>query len=220
VRPNCQQYGSELIPIVALDGVVEYKSLPSGLHNVDHDLVYFFHDDYAGISAFAKGHAGAEARNAHFIAVGCMVPLYDGRLGRAWLHAHNLICLARYVYVFYRSLADLGSILKENSTNMYPLISYWEEHKLDESAGQSSVHQSTFAVAQKVSRTLSTATISSIERQALPSYHPALAITDYLDQFGPLIFPLHRAALLRKRILIIASAPIKQACEFGKSSMA
>jgi hypothetical protein len=54
-----------------------------------------------------------------------------------------------------------------------------------------------------------------MERQTLPSYHPALATADYLDLFGPLIFPLHRAALLRKRILIIATAPIKQACEFG-----
>jgi hypothetical protein len=89
----------DLILIVTLDGVVEYKSLPSGLHNVDEDLVYFFHDNQAGISAFAKGDAGAEARNANFIAVGCMVPLYDGRLGRAWLHAQNLIRLARCVYI-------------------------------------------------------------------------------------------------------------------------
>lgn len=82
---------------MTLDGVVEYKSLPSGLHNVEEDLVYFFHDKHAGISAFAKGAAGEEERNAHFIAVGCMVPLYDGRLGRAWLHAQNLINLARYL---------------------------------------------------------------------------------------------------------------------------
>jgi hypothetical protein len=103
---------------------------------------------------------------------------------------------------------------------MDPLISYWEEHKLDETTDPPLVQLSPFTLAQKGSRTLSTVTIATMEKQTLPSYHPALAISDYLDMFGPLIFPLHRAALLRKRILIIAAAPIKQACEFGKSGIA
>jgi len=83
---------------VPLQGVVEYKSLPSGLHNVQRDLVYFFHDRYAGLSAFAKAHAGADQRNALFVAVGAMLPLKDGRLGRAWLHAANLMQLAKCVF--------------------------------------------------------------------------------------------------------------------------
>jgi hypothetical protein len=99
VRIAPQRPEHTLTLAVTLDGVVEYKSLPSGLHNVDQDLVYFFHDNHAGISAFAKGDASAEARNARFVAVGCMVPLYDGRLGRAWLHAQNLIRLARCVRI-------------------------------------------------------------------------------------------------------------------------
>jgi hypothetical protein len=103
---------------------------------------------------------------------------------------------------------------------MDPLISYWEKHKFNGNAEHSSLQLSPFTVAQKSARTLSTVTISTIEKHTLPCYHPALAITDYLDMFGPLIFPLHRAALLRKRILIIASAPIKQACEFGKTDKA
>jgi hypothetical protein len=84
---------------VPLEGVVEYKSLPSGLHNVQQDLVYFFHDRFAGVSAFAKGAASEEERNAHFVAVGGMLPLKDGRLGRAWLHAGNLDKLAKYVFI-------------------------------------------------------------------------------------------------------------------------
>jgi DENN domain-containing protein len=76
---------------------VEYKSLPSGLHNIDEDLVYFYHDKYAGISAFAKGSASVQERNAHFVAVGAMLPLKDGRLGRAWLHAANLKRLSKSV---------------------------------------------------------------------------------------------------------------------------
>lgn len=77
-----------------LEGVVEYKSLPSGLHNVQSDLVYFVHEQNAGVSAFVQGEAGESDRNAHFAAVGVLVPLSYGRLGRSWLHAESLRELA------------------------------------------------------------------------------------------------------------------------------
>ena len=100
-----------------LDGL-EYKSLPSGLHTVTEDLVYFVHDsknandssdghrrpadassanlssrapDYAGLSAFTNIPCqDADARNARMISVGILVPLTYGRLGRAWTHADGL----------------------------------------------------------------------------------------------------------------------------------
>jgi hypothetical protein len=80
---------------VPLEGVVEYKSLPSGLHNVKEDLIYFFDEQYAGVSAFSKGKASSEARNAAFVAVGGLMPLKDGRLGRAWLHSDSLAKMSR-----------------------------------------------------------------------------------------------------------------------------
>ena len=45
-----------------MEGVVEYKSLPSGLHTVDEDLVYFVHENYAGISAFLNKENDQDAR--------------------------------------------------------------------------------------------------------------------------------------------------------------
>lgn len=50
----------------------------------------------------------------------------------------------------------------------------------------------------------------------LSPYHPAWSLTTLLDTFGPLIFPIHRAALLRKRILISCHAPVHEVCNFGK----
>lgn len=75
-----------------LEGTVEYKSLPSGLHTVTDDLIYFVHDGgYAGLSAFINTKTDDEgARNARMIAVGVLVPLSYGRLGRAWRHAEAL----------------------------------------------------------------------------------------------------------------------------------
>ena len=80
------------VPGLELEGVVEYKSLPSGLHTVTDDLIYFVHDGgHAGLSAFINTRTEDEGtRNARMIAVGILVPLSYGRLGRAWRHAEVL----------------------------------------------------------------------------------------------------------------------------------
>lgn len=78
-------------PGIDLDGAVEYKSLPSGLHAVSEDLIYFVHEQYAGLSAFINAPVeDSQLRNARMLAVGALVPLTYGRLGRAWRHAEGL----------------------------------------------------------------------------------------------------------------------------------
>lgn len=86
-------------PAVELEGLVEYKSLPSGLHTVSDDLIYFVHGtQHAGLSAFVNEPTEEEElRNARMIAVGILVPLSYGRLGRAWRHAEHLKDMAAYV---------------------------------------------------------------------------------------------------------------------------
>jgi hypothetical protein len=86
-------------PGLELEGVVEYKSLPSGLHTVKDDLIYFVHDaGYAGLSAFVNMPCDEEeARHARMIAVGILVPLSFGRLGRAWRHVEGLKEMASLV---------------------------------------------------------------------------------------------------------------------------
>ena len=85
------------VPGLELEGLVEYKSLPSGLHAVSEDLIYFVHDNgHAGLSAFVNARTDDEGqRNARMIAVGVLVPLSYGRLGRAWRHAESLKEMAR-----------------------------------------------------------------------------------------------------------------------------
>jgi DENN domain-containing protein 11 len=89
---------------------VEFKSMPSGLHNVTDDLVYthfwfeadggdryFVMPPYAGLSAYYKKEASEDERNARMVAIGVLVPATGryGRLGRAWDHASPLKYLAR-----------------------------------------------------------------------------------------------------------------------------
>src|SRR6478736_5986584 len=61
-------------------------------------LIYFVHDSvHAGLSAFVNMPCDEEeARNARMFAVGVLVPLSYGRLGRAWRHAEGLKEMAAY----------------------------------------------------------------------------------------------------------------------------
>ncbi|KAF4547545.1 Hypothetical protein D9617_40g012840 [Elsinoe fawcettii] len=200
------------IPDTQLEGVVEYKSLPSGLHNVQQDLVYFTHADNAGLSAFSSQPADEADRNAHFLAVGVLVPLSYGRLGRAWLHAEGL--------------KELSSLSMKGDDHTAQLEQYWQKHGLKTGADEvrtAALEEPSSPIATKPtdprgkkrrSRALSDAAGFSVREHVLSPDHPALSMPDFLDTFGPVIFPLYRAALLRKRILILGHAPIQRSCNF------
>ncbi|KAF2085460.1 hypothetical protein K490DRAFT_75097 [Saccharata proteae CBS 121410] len=177
---------------------VDFKSLPSGLHTVQEDLVYFVHEQYVGLSAFVRGPASEEERNAHFVAVGILVPVSHGRLGRGWLHAQKLREHAR--------------ILASDEGQTAILEAYWEEHVSNDKADAESPEGSP-AMSGK-STGLTSLTDLRPSQDFLGAMHPALSIMTYIDTFGPLIFPLQRAALLRKRVLFLTSAPVRLACEF------
>lgn len=46
--------------------------------------------------------------------------------------------------------------------------------------------------------------------------HPAHAFPDFVRTLGPNIFLLWKAAILKKRILILTSTPVEKACQFGR----
>lgn len=59
---------------------------------------YFVHDQYAGVCAFVNQPAPGTERNALMLAVGVLVPLSYGRLGKSWRHAAGLKDLVQYVH--------------------------------------------------------------------------------------------------------------------------
>ncbi|KAI1267395.1 hypothetical protein F5Y18DRAFT_380110 [Xylariaceae sp. FL1019] len=199
-------------PGIELEGVVEYKSLPSGLHTVSEDLIYFVHDKYAGISAFVNAPVDdSAARNARMLAVGILVPLSYGRLGRAWKHAESLKAIASKLVV---NVEQVG-ILEE----------YWDRNQARDSVPDGEVPEDTvespeIPLPKKASqrrsrnRSSSNGTALMLPGHRLSPFHPAWSLTKLLNTFGPLIFPIHRAALLRKRILISGHAPVEEACNF------
>ena len=190
-------------PGTHLDGI-EYQCLPSGLHSVREDLVYFIHNNYAGVSAFVQREADEEHRNASFVAVGALIPLSYGRLGKSWEHAKDLRQLAR------TTVKDLE--------NKRPLGDFWTKHqKVARSSGATSptAERSSVVGTLKRKRALSDATGTFAADNSMSHDHPAMSMTALVTTFGPLLFPLYREALLRRRILVLGSAPVQRTCNFG-----
>ncbi|KAK4146362.1 uncharacterized protein C8A04DRAFT_9884 [Dichotomopilus funicola] len=206
----------QAVPGLELEGTVEYKSLPSGLHTVPDDLIYFVHDGgHAGLSAFVNTPTDEEeTRHARMIAVGVLVPLSAGRLGRAWRHAEGLKSIAA------RLAAD------RNQTQL--LDEYWDENGVGETTAPQPLKdippESPLLGVKAVrpgagkgharNRSASDGAALIPPGHRLSPFHPAWSLTALLDTFGPLIFPIQRAALLRKRILISCHAPVHEVCNF------
>ncbi|CAH0033388.1 unnamed protein product [Clonostachys rhizophaga] len=206
---------------IDVDGRVEYKSLPSGLHTVTDDLIYFVHDGaHAGLSAFINTPCDEEdARNARMIAVGVLVPLSFGRLGRAWRHAQGL--------------KDLAAKLVKDRSQTSLLQAYWDDNKASkDTPPQASFGETPLSTPAVVAfsepadrdqpkrkghnrnRSASDGASLAPPEHKLSPFHPAWSLTSLLDKFGPLIFPIYRAALLRQRILISCHAPVHEICDY------
>jgi hypothetical protein len=202
----------ESIPGIDLEGAVEYKSLPSGLHNVSEDLIYFVHEEYAGICAFINQPAAEAERNALMLAVGVLVPLSFGRLGKSWRHAAGLKKLAKQC--------------ANNISDTQVLAEYWDKHhvrdnepRLEDTPPDSPAVLRRSLQSDRPDNLQSRISISEstgleTTKPFLAPYHPALSLPDFVENFGPLIFPLYRASLLRKRILIVTEAPVQTSCDY------
>jgi hypothetical protein len=119
-----------------------------------------------------------------------------------------------------------------DATKTQCLEEFWERHKVQAStpdAESDSLPTSPTSVTYQPLRTASwkpkghgrnrsasDGTALLAPENNLSAYHPAWSLPVLLETFGPLIFPIHRAALLRKRILIVAHAPVEQTCNFSK----
>lgn len=68
----------------------------------------------------------------------------------------------------------------------------------------------------KRGRAISSASALGPPGQGLSAHHPALSLSEFVDTFGPLVFLLYKAALLRKRILLVTHAPVELTCNFGR----
>jgi hypothetical protein len=207
----------QAVPGLELEGTVEYKSLPSGLHTVSDDLIYFVHDaGHAGLSAFVNiATDEEETRHARMIAVGVLVPLSYGRLGRAWRHAEGLKEIAAKLAADRKQTQLLEEYWEKNGVRGSSAPQPLRDAPLDSPVLSIKASRPGLGKGHLRNRSASDGTALIPPGHRLSPYHPAWSLTALLDTFGPLIFPIHRAALLRKRILISCHAPVHEACNFG-----
>ena len=129
------------------------------------------------------------------------------------------------------AVANTGRVLVQDPAKTQMLEDFWLAHKLPNeqdsqkdaaespSEGQARRRENQASPnggTHTRNRAVSTASGLVPLGQSLSLHHPALSLPVLLDTFGPLIFPLYKAALLRKRILLISQAPVELACNFGK----
>lgn len=167
------------------------------------------------------------------LAVGALVPLSYGRLGKSWKHALGLKELAKSVgvHLYRRMLANMSRTIVQDPAKTQPLEDFWLAHKFpteedlqkeaaespsDVQAKRKKGQASPNGRTRTRNRAVSTASALAPPGQLLSPHHPALSLPVLLDTFGALIFPLYKAALLRKRILLVGQAPVELACNFGK----
>ena len=141
---------------------------------------------------------------------------------RRWLRTQSTPCAMDMADVLSRKLA-------EDRKNTSILEEYWVAHREKSGNGNRRLSGETPVSSPSLNSSPFPRKTHSRNRSAsdgaslippgnkLSPYHPAWSLTSLLDKFGPLIFPIHRAALLRKRILISCHAPVHEVCDFGKS---
>jgi hypothetical protein len=117
---------------------------------------------------------------------------------------------------------SLNRNLAKNRNMTEILEKYWDSNKAKEGEAFSPVNTPISPVPDQSRKTHDrnsslTDGVSLFQPEhKLSPYHPAWSLAELLDTFGPLIFPIHRAALLRQRILISCHAPVHEICNFGR----
>lgn len=191
----------ESSPGVDLVGV-EFKSLPSGIHQVESDEVYFSHGQYVGLTSYTRSASTSEQRNAAFFGVGILVEPIPDRLGGIWKHVTTLQGLSR----------DLA----HDKSDRALLQKFWTAHQLrrTDKARYSSITSNTDLPLLEDELVYTKPNLN----EPSESTHPIRALKEMIRTFRALTFPLHRKALLRRRIILLGHAPVQQMCQYGMHS--
>ncbi|KAA1473316.1 hypothetical protein DENSPDRAFT_902320 [Dentipellis sp. KUC8613] len=181
---------------VDLNGV-EFCCLPSGLHLIDHDVVYFTKGARHGVCVFRKrvttedGHRGFRLSSLGIL-------LAESSRPRSWRH---LSALKELVNTIYDSIEARG-ISEPVDSDWDPARQFFEERKVRTSD-------------------LSGADVWSGWDQEFDgpdaepsSCTPTLHLAHFLRLMGASILTLYKHVLGRRRILLYTQPPVEAACNF------
>lgn len=191
---------------LSIDGV-EFSILPSGLHLVDHDTVYFTKDTHPGVSVFRRRRTSEHGqRGFRLSALGVL--LARSSRPRPWLHVDALNALIDQIYAAVeergRGMSDQkqGFILEpsEDAGDWEPAHAFFEERMVRRADLRGAGQWRGWSY--------------ELDNPAVPPTPstPTLHLPHLLRILGPSALTLYKHVLGRRRILIYTLPPVEPAC--------
>ncbi|KAI7904847.1 uncharacterized protein BX663DRAFT_330231 [Cokeromyces recurvatus] len=203
---------------VDLEGV-EYQAICSGLHRVESDIIYFYRQDKYGISVFRNIATNSiEERGACMKAIGLLVKPteHTDLCGEVWSHAPFL----KEELIKHMDSSSEATI---DPRRYDCLIEYYTRHQMKREF-INKANNRTYS-APSISSSIDNSSVNyslrkiSIQNEERQENHNILfsmdsSFPDFVQQLGPNIFVLWKAALLRKRIVLLNMPPMEATCKY------
>ncbi|XP_006456441.1 hypothetical protein AGABI2DRAFT_188379 [Agaricus bisporus var. bisporus H97] len=180
---------------ISLD-YLEFSALPSGLHLVEQDVVYFTNNGHHGVCIFRRRKTTEEGhRGFRLTSLGIL--LAKSRRPRPWRHVASLKQLTTMLY----SLVEPSGKLQLNGSDWDLAENYFDERKVRDAdlggAGDWSSWSREFDLMKATSDLLNA---------------PTIHLPHMLRILGPSSLTLFKHVLGRRRILIYTLPPVEAAC--------
>ncbi|KAG6852737.1 hypothetical protein C0991_009453 [Blastosporella zonata] len=169
---------------------IEFSVLPSGLHLVDRDVVYFTKDAQHGVCIFRRRKTQEEGQRGYRLS-SLGILLARSRRPRPWQHTEALKELVKTIH----DQCEEAGLLQPTESQWELARVFFEERKVrradtGEWAGWS----------------------HDLGDMTAPNSHPTLHLPHLLRVLGPSSLTLYKHILVRRRILIYTSPPVEAAC--------
>ncbi|KAF5353574.1 hypothetical protein D9757_013711 [Collybiopsis confluens] len=197
-RGNIIDWSVKATEDINLDNL-EFSALPSGLHLVEHDIVYFSKDGHQGVCAFLRVKS-TEQGHRGFRLTSLGVLLAKSTRPKPWRHVAALKDLMTMLY----ARMELTNTLQPSEADWEPSRVYFEEHKVRTGGGSvaGAAAGNWFGWSNELDG----------ENRDSSSTNPTLHLPHLLRILGPSTLTLYKHVIGRKRILIYTLPPVEAAC--------
>ncbi|KAI8643641.1 hypothetical protein BD408DRAFT_481947 [Parasitella parasitica] len=188
---------------------VEYQAICSGLHRIENDIIYFSRENGYGVSVFRNMPSDVE-RGAYMKAIGIIVqPTQDtGICGEVWNHQAFL----------QQQLQNHMVISDTIEPSRYEqLLQYYTHHQyrqpdnmIKQSEPPDFMSYETLLLDHTVNYNLK----NSIQTMIHSTEYSINSCMNFVNRFGPDVFVLWKAALLRKKIMLIHMPAMEIGCHY------
>ncbi|KAH7912115.1 hypothetical protein BJ138DRAFT_1112646 [Hygrophoropsis aurantiaca] len=174
---------------------VEFSTLPSGLHLVDQDVVYFTKDSHSGVCVFRRRKTTEHGqRGFRLSSLGIL--LVKSARPRAWRHVAALRNLIDSIY----SSLEQRSVLEPSESDWNPARDFFEERKVRRADLGGAGDWNGWSLE-----------LDNPKIEYSPS-NPTPHLAHLLRILGPSALTLYKHVLGRRRILIYTLPPVEAAC--------